>query len=119
MHRLERIMTLPIDIVGSIWLVAKEIWEWEIDPVPPPDTSTSDAPASWTTGCDPSPGPEWRLVFKGYEYTHSYSWSFAESALSRPWLHQRGDEPEPRAADDKTGPLDAAAKIADDGDAPL
>jgi len=110
-------MTLPIDIVGSVWLIAREVWEWEIDPAPPPDTADSDTLSSWPTACDPSRGPEWRLVFKGYEYEHSYLWSAADSPLSRPWLHQepRDDEPDARKLQGPS-PLDAAAKTPDDGE---
>jgi len=110
-------MTLPIDVVGAVWLSAKEVWEWEIDPAQQPDAPARDPLSSWPTACEPSPGPEWRLVFKGYEYTHTYHWTFAESALSRPWLHQQGDDAEPKhRVDELRGPLDALPKTDDDVD---
>jgi hypothetical protein len=120
---MEGAMSLPIDIAGSLWLTVREIWEWEANPAPPPDTSDSGTLSDWTAGCDPSPGADWRLVFKGYEYEHSYLWSIADSPLSRPWLHQQDDDAEPKPLEPTPleaprSPLDAATKTPDDADPP-
>ena len=117
-------MSLPIDLRGGLWFIPKAIWEWEEVPSATPSAETANlAPSAPQSSSEPDAGVPAcegtkRLVFKGYTYEASYHYVFADSPLSRPWLHGEDDNHDVRdrvEPESPTAGAEAARKPGDEG----
>ncbi|HEY1391836.1 MAG TPA: hypothetical protein VFV25_00565 [Methylibium sp.] len=110
-------MSLPIDIVGSLWFMPTAIWEWEPEAGPAPGSQGAAGCADGgATGGEAVADQHYgmRLVFKGYANTASFHWFAADSLLSRPWTRDDADDAHRRRATERTPRVDEVPRADDD-----